>query len=211
MTRTPVSAERGHRFFAWYYARASGAAENGPLGAHRRALVGQARGVTVDIGSGVGHNLPHLPPAVTEVHLVEPDPHMRSRLEPQMTERMRLHPVGAESIPLDDGSVDTVISTLTMCSVDDVDAVARELCRVLRPGGQLLVMEHVRSVHDGVARRQQRLDRVWAAVSGGCHISRDTGAALRDAGFDADVLRRVELPATPAVSRELLVGALARR
>ncbi|WP_152204618.1 class I SAM-dependent methyltransferase [Georgenia thermotolerans] len=211
MSRTAVSAERGHRVFAWFYARTSAAAENGPLGEYRRSLVRQAAGVTVDIGSGVGHNLPHLPAAVTQVHLVEPDPHMRSRLEARMDDAMRLHAVGAESLPIDDGSVDTVISTLTMCSVDDVDAVAGELHRVLRPGGKLLVMEHVRSIDGRIARRQQRLDRLWPAFSGGCHIDRDTGSALGHAGFDTAALRRVELPGTPAVTREFVLGAMERR
>ncbi|GAA1648029.1 class I SAM-dependent methyltransferase [Georgenia ruanii] len=211
MSRTAVSAERGHRFFAWFYARASAAAEKGPLGEHRRSLVRQARGVTLDIGSGVGHNLAHLPAAVAEVHLIEPDPYMRTRLAAGMDESMQLHPVGAESLPLDDESADIGITTLTMCSVDDVDAVARELHRVLRPGGKLLVMEHVRSADDRVVRRQDRLDRLWPAFSGGCHINRDTGASLQAAGFDTAALRRVELPGTPAVTRELIIGALARR
>lgn len=119
--------------------------------------------------------------------------------------------MGAEPLPRYDGSADTVTTTLTMCNVDTTNAIVRERRRVLRPGGKLQVMEHLRSADGRVARRQQRLDRFWPALSGGRHISRDTGSALRDAGFDTAELSRIELPATPAVTRELLVGALRGR
>lgn len=203
--RRPVSAERGHRVSTWLYALGSRSAEAGPLGRHRADLVARARGVTLDLGAGIGLNLAHLPPAVTELHLVEPDPHMRSRLAPVAPPSAVVHAVGGEQMPLPDASVDTVLTTLTMCSVDDPDAVAREIRRVLRPGGQVLVLEHVLSDDAGTARWQRRLDPLYTRVAGGCHLDRDTGGVLRAAGFGTGGLRDAEVPA-PAVTRRLLVG-----
>ncbi|MGY1712075.1 class I SAM-dependent methyltransferase [Geodermatophilus sp. SYSU D00758] len=208
-TPVPLPARRGHRFFAWAYDRLSGAAEAGPLGDLRRELVGGAGGTVVDLGSGTGHNLAALPAAVTELHLVEPDPHMVTRLARRMPAAAHLHEVGAEALPLATGSADTVITTLTMCSVDDLDAVAREAYRVLRPGGRLLVLEHVRSADPRTAARQDRLDRLWGRLAGGCHVNRDTAAGLARAGFDTSALRRVTLPG-PSISNEVVTGTLLR-
>lgn len=203
--RRRVSAERGHRVATWVYARGSRSAEAGVIGQHRARLVAGARGVTVDLGAGIGLNLPHLSAAVTDLHLVEPDPHMRARLAPVVPAGAVVHAVGGEQMPLPDAAVDTVLTTLTMCSVDDPAAVARELRRVLRPGGQVLVMEHVRSADARTARRQHRLDPLYTRLAGGCHLDRDTGGVLAAAGFDTTDLRRVEIPA-PALTRELLLG-----
>lgn len=208
-TRRTVSAERGHRVFAWVFARASGAAERGPVGEHRARLVRRARGVTLDLGAGTGGNLPHLPDAVTDLHLVEPDPYMRARLVDRAPSGAVVHAVGGEDMPLPDGSVDTVLSTLTLCSVDDPAAVAAELLRVLRPGGQVLLLEHVRSDAPHVARRQSRFDPVYTRFAGGCHLDRDTAGTLAAAGFDTTGLAAVDIPA-PAVTRRLVVGPALR-
>lgn len=204
--RRPVSAERGHRISTWLYARGSRAAEAGAIGRHRARLVARARGVTLDLGAGTGLNLAHLPPAVTGLHLVEPNPQMRARLGRVVPPGAVVHAVGGEQMPLADASVDTVVTTLTLCSVDDPEAVSNELRRILRPGGQVLVMEHVRSVDPRTARRQQRLDPLYTRLAGGCHLDRDTGGVLAAAGFDTTGLACTEIPA-PAVTRELLIGA----
>lgn len=201
-----MSAERGHPVFAWVYARAARATDAGPLGRHRAALVAQARGVTLDLGAGTGLNLGHLPAAVTGLHLVEPDPHMRARLERVAPPSAAVHAAGGEDLPVPDASVDTALSTLTLCSVDDPVAVAHELRRVLRPGGRLLLLEHVLSEDPRVARRQRRLTPLQRRFAGGCHLDRDTGRVFAEAGFETSGLERVEVP-VPAVTRELLVGA----
>lgn len=209
----PDTRRRSHPVFAWVYAHLSAATESGPVGRLRADLVQEARGVTVDLGAGTGANLPHLPDAVTEVHLVEPDRHMRARLAARTdvgpVERRVVHDAAGEQMPFADASVDTVVTTLTLCSVDDPGAVAAEVRRVLRPGGRLLVLEHVASPDGRIARRQRRLTPLWRRAAGGCHLDRDTGATLRAAGFDTALLRPVEVPA-PAVTRRLLVGTIVR-
>ncbi len=203
--RRPASAERGHRVSTWLYALTCRSQEAGPLGRHRAGLVARARGVTLDIGAGTGANLVHLPPAVTDLHLLEPDPHMRARLARVAPGSAVVHPVGGEDVPLPGASVDTVLLTLSMCSVDDPAAVAAEIRRVLRPGGQVLVLEHVRSEDPTTARWQRRLDPVYTRLAGGCHLDRDTGGVLGAAGLDTSGLRAAQIPA-PALTRHLLVG-----
>jgi ubiquinone/menaquinone biosynthesis C-methylase UbiE len=181
--------------------------EAGPVGAARRELLEDARGVVVDLGAGIGLNLPYLGPAVTEVHLIEPDRHMIRRLEPRVPENGVVHPVGAERLPFPDAGVDTVLATLTLCTVEDLPAVAAEIRRVLRPGGRLLVLEHVRSEDRRVAAWQDRLDRPWGWVAAGCHPNRDTAAELAAVGLDVAGLRRFTVPGMPLV-REWVTGAV---
>jgi SAM-dependent methyltransferase len=204
---TAAGTAVAHPVFAALYSRMARGIEAGPVGAERRALLASARGVVVDLGSGVGLNLPHLGPAVTAVHAIEPDPHMVRRLTPNLPPGAVVHQVGAETLPLDDASVDTVLATLTLCTVQDPDAVVGEIRRVLRPGGQVLVLEHVRSLDPALAAWQQRLRVPWRWFGAGCDPTRDTAATFTAAGFDTGGLRRIDVPGLP-VTREWVTGTL---
>lgn len=207
MTR-PRRTRPNHPVFTRLYDRASSALEAGSIGSARRDLVARAAGVVVDVGAGIGLNLPHLGNKVTRVELVEPDPSMVRRLRPRLPAHAVVHEACAERLPLDDASADTVLVTLVLCTVDDVPAVTSEIRRVLRPGGQVLVLEHVRSLDLRRARRQDLLQRPWRTFAGGCRPNRDTVAALTDAGFDTTGLTRFTTPEV-AVIREWVVGRLA--
>ncbi len=114
---------------------------------------------------------------------------------------------GAVVLPLDDDSVDTVLATLTLCTVGDLPAAVAEIRRVLRPGGQVLVLEHVRSLDPQLARWQDRLHRPWRWCGAGCTPNRDTAAAFTTAGFDTTALTRFTVPGMP-LTREWVTGRL---
>ena len=206
---TPSAGSRvSHPVFAALYPRMARGFEAGAVGAARRELLAVARGVVVDLGAGVGLNLPHLGPAVTALHAVEPDPHMVRRLTPNLPPGAVVHTTGAEHLPLDDASVDTVLATLTLCTVQDPAAAVAEIARVLRPDGQVLVLEHVLAVDPAVAAWQHRLRLPWRWFGAGCNPTRDTAGQFAAAGFDVDGLERIEVPGLP-VTREWVTGVLA--
>jgi ubiquinone/menaquinone biosynthesis C-methylase UbiE len=200
-------AGSGHRVFAALYGWLSQAIEAGPVGAARRSLLADARGVVADVGAGLGANLPHLGPAVTQVHLIEPDPHMLRRLGTRLPAHAQVHQAGAEHLPLPTAGVDTVLATLTLCTVQDPDAAVEEIRRILRPGGRLLILEHVRSLDPRRARWQDRSAGVWTRIGAGCHPNRDTAHLLTRAGFDTGALRRFGVPGMPLAS-EWVTGCL---
>jgi ubiquinone/menaquinone biosynthesis C-methylase UbiE len=193
--------------FAALYGVMSRQVEAGPIGPARSELVSQARGEVVDLGAGHGANLAHLGAGVTRVHLVEPNPYMVRRLRLVRPSNGVIHEVGAERLPLADGSVDTVLATLVLCTVENPVTVLTEARRVLRPEGRLLVLEHVRAEAPRSARWQDRLERPWGWFSGGCHPNRDTAAVLAGAGFDVSPLSRFLVPGQPIV-RSWISGAL---
>lgn len=190
------------------YNQLSGPAERGPLGRIRGLLVNQATGITVGLGSGTGHNLPHVTAQVTNLHLVEPDPHKLRRLHSRIDESTTVHTTGAERLPFKD--VDTVVSTLTLCSVQSPAAAAAGIRRVLKPEGQLLVLEGVRSLDQRIAARQDRLDRLWGHLAGGCHLNRDTAAMLASADLRPAHSRRTFLPG-PLSQESRSLGCCGRR
>jgi len=152
----------------------------------RRRVVGQAEGRVLEIGFGSGANLPHYGPQVRELMVVEPDERVlafaeetiaRSPLKPQV------HRGRAQALPFEDASMDTVVSTLTLCSVGGVQPVLAEIKRVLKPGGRLLFLEHGLSPDPRVARWQRRLDGVNARLAGGCHITIDIAVELETAAL----------------------------
>ena len=179
------------------------------LRAHRKALLSQARGCTLEIGSGTGLNLAHYPDDVGELILAEPDAAMRSRLAKRLNRRShaaRLVDAPAERLPFPDGSVDTVVSTLVLCTVDAPDVALREIARVLRPGGQLLVLEHVRSESPTLARWQDRLAGPWRRFAMGCRCNRATAELMVACGLELAQMRKATWHGMPPILHPLIIG-----
>ena len=180
--------------------------------AHRRELLGAAFGRVVEIGAGYGATFPLYPGQVTGVIAVEPDETLRtSAKRAAKLARVPIEVVDgfASALPLGDGSVDVAVSSLVLCSVPDQSAALAELHRVLRPGGLLLMYEHVRSRHLALAILEDLLAPVWSGLAGGCHPNRDTVAGARAAGFQIQHQRRFGfsiLAGIPAVSHVIVAA-----
>jgi len=177
----------GHPIFAALYDQKSAFAERRWMGERRRRLLSGARGAVLEIGGGTGANLAHYR-NVDRVTIAEPDRFMRNRIGPKLEEArvpVEVSAAGAEALPYPDGSFDTVVSTLVLCTVPDQEAALDEVRRVLRPGGRLLFIEHVRAA-GSAARWQDRLEPLWRRLLGGCHPNRDTVAAIEEAGFEIE-------------------------
>jgi ubiquinone/menaquinone biosynthesis C-methylase UbiE len=198
------------RLFAAVYDRGFKATEEAGLREMRRDLLSAARGRVLELGAGTGFNLEHYPEAVESLTLVEPDPHMSAKLRPKVVASGREAEVieaAAEELPFPDSSFDTAVVTLVLCSVPDPAAGLAETKRVLKPGGQLLFLEHVRSQDPGVARWQDRLEAPWRFLGDGCHCNRDTVSAISAAGFELGDVERGELPKAPPIVRPLATGS----
>jgi SAM-dependent methyltransferase len=212
------------RLFASMYDRTLKATEENGLGDMRRALLADARGRVVEIGAGTGVNLDLYGDGVEDLTLVEPDPHMGAKLRDRLAERSaeaadgsppapgepaptRLVTAPAEAIPFDDDTFDTAVATLVLCTVPNPVAAIAELARVLKPGGRLLFIEHVRSDDPGRARWQDRLEQPWRFMADGCHCNRDTEALLSASAFQVDSLEHGKLPKSPPIVRPLIRGS----
>lgn len=178
------SKEDGHRIFAALYDPLGVFMERGWMGGRRARLLTGAHGTVLEVGGGTGANLPHYRD-VDRVTVAEPDPFMRKRLWPKRADArvpVEVSSAGAEALPFPDDSFDTVVSTLVLCTVRDQGLALGEIRRVLRPGGRLLFLEHVRAP-GSKARWQDRIEPLWGRIFGGCHPNRDTVAAIEGAGF----------------------------
>ena len=156
-----------------------------------RSCSSDRAGCTIEIGAGTGLNLAHYPDDLDELVLVEPDAAMRRRLAERLARsrrRARLVDAPAEQLPFPDGSIDTVVSTFVLCTVDAPDLALREIVRVLQPDGQLLFIEHVRSDSPRLARWQDRLAKPWRRFARGCRCNRATSELMAACGFELDDL-----------------------
>jgi SAM-dependent methyltransferase len=176
---------------------------------HRRAVIGQAHGRVLEIGAGTGFNLAHYPPEVDEIVVTEPSRGMLVRAERRAAElgrSVQIVEAAAERLPFEDASFDTVVSTLVLCSVEDQSRALAEIRRVLKPGGRLLFIEHVRSDDPRLARWQDRLERPWGAIGMGCHPNRATLEQIEAGGFEVEELERGKLPKSPPLVRPMISG-----
>lgn len=200
------------RGFAALYDRFLEGVEKAGLRAMRRELLGQASGRTIDIGSGTGANL-ELYPAEVDLAMAEPDPHMARQLRRRVAESGRaveLVEAGAEDLPFEDASFDTAVFTLVLCTVPDPRAALEEVARVLKPGGRMLFLEHVRAESPGLARWQDRLEKPWRFVGDGCHCNRDTVATIETSPLRLEQVERGRLPKSPPITRPLARGSAVR-
>jgi ubiquinone/menaquinone biosynthesis C-methylase UbiE len=200
------------RMFSAFYDRAFEATEEAGLREMRAQLLRQARGRVLELGSGTGLNLELYPHEGIEcLTLTEPDPHMIKQLRARVQEigcAADVMEVGAENLPFDDDSYDTVVVTLVLCTVPDQAAALEEISRVLKPDGQLLFLEHVRATNDpSLAKWQDRLETPWRFVGDGCHCNRDTVAGLKTAGFEIGEIECATLPKAPPIVRPLVQGS----
>jgi ubiquinone/menaquinone biosynthesis C-methylase UbiE len=203
------------RFFASFYDRALKASEENGLGDMRRALLAEASGRVVEIGSGTGVNLDLYDDGIEDLTLIEPDPHMGAQLRERLAERSadgaasppaRLVAAPAEAIPFADDTFDTAVATLVLCTVPYPVASIDELARVLKPGGRLLFIEHVRSDDPGSARWQDRFEKPWRFVADGCYCNRDTEATLSASAFQIEQVEQGVFPKSLPIVRPLIHG-----
>lgn len=204
-----------HPVFARIYPALNRGMERAGLTEYRRRLLAGASGRVVELGPGDGATFQHYPATVTGVLAVEPEPHLR-RLAEEAGEAATV-PVdvvegSAERIPARDESCDAVVVSLVLCSVPHQEAALREVRRVLRPGGQLRLLEHVRADRPGAARLQRVLDAtVWPWFGGGCHTARDTPAVVRESGFDLDDVASFRLGELVTPAHPMVLAIATRR
>jgi len=158
----------------------------GTLAVYRHRLVSAAEGRVLEIGVGSGLNLPHYGERAARIIGLDPSAKLLSMAE-RATRSVSL-PVellkgSAEAIPLDDKSVDTVVTTWTLCTIPSVTRALSEMRRVLKPGGRLLFVEHGRSPDPNVRRWQDRLTPLWKRIAGGCHLNRAISQLIEESGF----------------------------
>ena len=179
---------------------------------HRRRMVEQAAGAVLEIGAGTGRNL-LLYRTATRVVALEPGPGMRARANhAAQAARVPVEVIDgtAEHPPFPDAAFDTVVASLVLCTVPDLAQTLTEARRVLRPGGKLHFCEHVRADDPRLARWQDRLERPWGWLVGGCHPNRDTVAAIAAAGLRLVQVDRFDLPAMPPLARPHVLGVAER-
>jgi len=163
----------------------------------RRRVVGTAEGNVLEIGIGSGLNFPLYGATVTSVIGLEPSSQLLRMADTRASDAtvpIRLLNVSAEAIPLDANSIDTVVTTWTLCTIPDAPRALAEMRRVLKPAGRLLFVEHGRAPEPGVARWQDRLDPLWSGLAGGCHLNRKMDDLIANNGFRIDTMLNVRLP-----------------
>jgi ubiquinone/menaquinone biosynthesis C-methylase UbiE len=162
---------------------------NKMLRPYRERVIGRAEKTVLEIGAGSGLNLPLYKAGVREILALEPDPQLLTMAKPNAKQGARpvtFMTASAESIPLESRSVDTVVTTWTLCTIPDADRALQEMRRVLKPSGRLVFVEHGLAPQEDVSKWQNRLTPAWKCISGGCHLNRPILSLIENAGFKID-------------------------
>jgi len=196
------------RFIALTYDRQLARVEQAGLGELRQTLLADASGRVLEVGGGTGANLPFYGPDVESLTITEPEPSMLRHLERRVREQSPATKVlraPAEDLPFEDNTFDVAVSTLVLCGVDDQARALGELRRVLRPGGRLIFIEHVRSDEPGLARWQDRLNGLIRLVAC-CDCNRRTLDSIKAEGFEVTDVEHTSLKKVPPWDRPLIAG-----
>ena len=197
------------KLFALTYDRQMAKVEKATLRALRESLLAAASGDVLEIGGGTGANLPFYRPEAGSLTITEPDTAMIRRLERRAREQAphaKILRAPAEDLPFEDGTFDTVVSTMVLCGVSDQPRALRQLRRVLRPGGQLLFIEHVRSGDPRLAHHQDRMNWMNQLVMR-CDCNRPTLTSIEKAGFAVSDVEHLTMPKAPSFVSPLIVGS----
>jgi ubiquinone/menaquinone biosynthesis C-methylase UbiE len=197
------------RVFAAGYDRVLAGSERAGLAESRRSLLAAASGRVLEIGAGTGLNLSHYPDSLEEVVFAEPEEPMARRLERKLAQAGRqgkVVRVPAEALPFEDDSFDTAVCTLVLCTVNDPGRALSEIARVLRPGGQLLFLEHVRAESPSLARWQDRLSGIWRRFGHGCNCNRETAALIEASPLKLERIDHGEIPKAIPIVQPMIVG-----
>jgi ubiquinone/menaquinone biosynthesis C-methylase UbiE len=163
----------------------------------RQAYIPKARGVVLEVGIGSGLNLPYYTDAVTRLYGIDPSAELLAMARRRTTAirfPVDLFHQDAQRVPLPAASVDTVVVTWSLCSIEDPNAALAEMRRVLKPDGAFVFVEHGLAPDAGVRKWQNRLTPAWRRFAGGCHLNRPMAEMIRDAGFAIDDLRTEYVP-----------------
>lgn len=176
----------------------------------RSQVVPKARGAVLEVGMGSAINLEFYDPEKVDlVYGLEPSEGMRRKAQPNLRRsgvKVEWLDLPGEEIPLDDNSVDTVLLTFTLCTIPDWQAALQQMKRVLKPGGEMLFLEHGESEHSGVKKWQHRITPTWKKVAGGCHLNRPIADLIREAGFDILELENLYIPGAPKIAGYIYKG-----
>lgn len=200
-----------HPLFARLFHRAFSGPVERELAPVRKELLAGLSGEVLEVGAGSGLSFRHYPPSVTGLLALEPERYLRAKAEiaaRQAPIAVSVRDGQAEALPLQSGSLDAAVVSLVLCSVHDLGAALAELRRVLRAGGQLRFLEHVRSAQPQKARLQGVLDGsgLWPALAGGCHCARGTVDAIEAAGFTIEQIRTLQLGPSWMPTNPVMIG-----
>jgi len=214
-----MPADLSERLFATYYPSLVRRSDRAGQARTRERLLAQSEGVTLEIGAGSGANLRWYPKAVTELVLADPSPYMLDHVRSELASVaewpgsgiVSLADAGFPSLPFDDASYDSIVTTYVLCSIADVPSALEEIARVLKPGGRLLFLEHVRAADGSVLGWvQDLLQRPHRLIADGCRPNRRTEELLRDSSLTVAWLERGEQPSAAPTVRPTIMGVAVR-
>ena len=172
-----------------------------PINYQRQKVVPLAEGIILEVGIGSGLNIPFYDRAkVKRLIGLDPSPELNAMAQDMANKHdleVEFLLSVAESIPLPDHHVDTVLVTYTMCTIPDALSANKEMLRVLKPGGSMIFCEHGLAPDAKVSKWQRRIDPFWAKIAGGCHLNRDIPELIRSSGFQIQTMDEMYLPSTP--------------